>query len=528
MRTIKILFFGHCGAILLGLIGLLLMLPHPEIWDGTSSGEAVFQWNMTYTGSLYILLGAATMLLFGLRFLGARETLTFFCASTLISLSMELLGTSTGFPFGPYAYTNLLGFKILGHVPYSIPLSWFYMGLTSYILASLLVARTGWRRKTLWSLLLGAAFLTAWDLALDPAMASTRLPVQFWHWYEAGPYFGMPISNLIGWSVTGLLFMSVSRLFWQRNLKTNNLSAWLPFGVYAANICFALALTLSSGIWLPGLLALLLGLLPAALALWPAQNEPGQSGTSKDSVARRISHLIVRQASARIVRQQLISEVSGLEYLPQQGPVLIVARHFHHLYDGCLLLQVVPRRLHILVALDWIKGFLPRRVMEGLCRAVAWPVVLRSERLNRATAKSGASAYQAREARGYLRRASALTLQLLRQGEALVIFPEAYPTIDPSPSPKQGALSFLPFRSGFARLLELAERDGQTRVAVVPTGLHYAQGERWHVTLRFGPPLWRADFPSTAHFIQAVEEQVHVLSAVSPTAHPQIQEANQR
>jgi len=100
--------------------------------------------------------------------------------------------SSTGFPFGAYAYTNLLGNKILGYVPYSIPLSWFYMGFASYLLACLIVKRLGWRRATLWSLLLGGYFLTVWDLSLDPAMASESLPIHFWIWYKPGPYFGMP------------------------------------------------------------------------------------------------------------------------------------------------------------------------------------------------------------------------------------------------------------------------------------------------------------------------------------------------
>lgn len=523
MRTIKVLFCCHCGAILLSVIGLLVMLPHPELWMHSPGGPEVFNVSMAYSGSLYILLGAATMLLFGLRVIGRRQTLIFFCASTLISLSMELLGTSTGWPFGPYAYTNLLGYKILGHVPYAIPLSWFYMGFSSYILASILVARTNWRRKTLWSLLLGAYFLTVWDLSLDPAMASPRLPVQFWQWYTTGQYFGMPISNMIGWSATGLLFMSVSRLGWRRNLASGDLQAWLPFGIYAVNTGFAIALTLSAGIWVPVVLALVLGLLPAALVLRPAPRDPDQTGSGREGVVERIAHLVVRRGSAGIVKRQLSSEVSGVENLPQRGPLLIVARHFHHLYDGCLLLQVVPRRLHLLVALDWIKHPLLRRVMEGLCRAVAWPVVLRRERLDAAE-----SAYQRSEARSYLRRASLLALRLLRQGEALAIFPEAYPTIDPQPSPKREGEAFLPFRSGFARLLEQAEKDGKTRVAVVPAGLHYVYRERWQVKLRFGPALWRENFASTAQFVQAVEERVHMLSAVPTSEHVAFQEANQR
>src|SRR5579884_2531838 len=223
MKAVKILFCCHLAALVFGLAGLLIAMPHPELWDHSVSGAQIFTFGIRYAGSLHILLGAATMLLFGLLYIGRRKTLIFFACSTLISLSMELLGTSTGFPFGPYAYGDFLGVKILGHVPYAIPLSWFYMGFTSFLLAHLLVNTTGWTRTTLWTLLLGTYFLTVWDLTLDPAMANANMPVHFWTWYEIGPYFGMPVRNLIGWSITGLLFMSVSRFFWHKNLDGTRL-----------------------------------------------------------------------------------------------------------------------------------------------------------------------------------------------------------------------------------------------------------------------------------------------------------------
>ena len=52
-----------------------------------------------------------------------------------ISLTAELMGTSTGFPFGAYHYTTGLGYKIAGLVPFTIPLSWFYLGLSSFLIA---------------------------------------------------------------------------------------------------------------------------------------------------------------------------------------------------------------------------------------------------------------------------------------------------------------------------------------------------------------------------------------------------------
>ncbi len=512
MRTIKILFFSHILALTFGLAGLLIALPHPELWQNSPTGLAVFNFGIHYAGSLHILFGAATILLFGLYVIGIRKTLIFFVASTTISLSMELLGTSTGFPFGPYAYTDFLGFKILNHVPYAIPLSWFYMGLTSYLLANVLVKRAGWQRQTFWSLLLGVYFLTVWDLALDPAMASPNLGVHFWIWGTSGPYFGMPISNLVGWSLTGLIFMSVSRLLWREQVNTTRLVTWLPFGMYVANTCFAIALTLGAGIWQPLLIAVVLGLVPASLVLWPASS--GSGGGKRDTLARRISRLSVRKGSALLARRHVTFQVEGREHLPEQGPVLLVARHFHHLYDGCVLLNTVPRPLHILIGLDWIPSRRLRWLMERACGLVQWPIVLRDEGVKHATTTTH-SAYRTRDILPYLRRAVTLTVQLLRQGDVLVIFPEAYPNIDPHMTLKNDETKFLPFRSGFARLIEMAERDGRTRVTVVPAGLDYhsQQDGRWQVTLRFGSPLFRADFPDAAAFQQTVEQRVRTLSA---------------
>ncbi len=513
MKTVKILFYCHIAALIFGLAGLLIALPHPEFWSNNPAGVEAFNFGIRYAGSLHILFGAATMLCFGLFFVGVRKTLIFFVASTTISLSMELLGTSTGFPFGPYAYTDFLGYKILDHVPYSIPLSWFYMGFTAYLLANLLVQRMGWRRQTLWSLLLGAYFLTVWDLALDPSMASNTLPVQFWVWHEAGPYFGMPISNLIGWSITGLIYMSVSRLLWRGQLDTKQLVSWLPFGVYAANTCFAIVLALGSGIWQPSLIAIVLGLLPASLVLFSSPGESG--GKSGGTLIRAISHLTLRKSSEVVARRNTLYRVEGLENVPADGPVLLVARHFHHLYDGCVLLSTMPRRIHILIALDWIQHPRLRSFMEFICGLVEWPIVLRGERLNSSSTETTKSVYKASELPHYLRQAVRLTIKLLRQGEMLVIFPEAYPNIDPASTPKASSASFLPFRSGFARLIELAEHDKKTEVAILPVGFDYVPGKRWKVTLRLGQALFLRDFQNKEQLTLAVEQRVQELSRSS-------------
>jgi putative membrane protein len=260
------LLAGHVAALAFGVIGILIMLPNPDLWASDPRAVRVFDLSMKYAGPLPIILGAATMLAFGIRAIGWRKTLIFAVASCTISLSSELFGTGTGWPFGNYAYTDFLGYKVLGRVPFTIPLSWFCMGFASYLLGTCIAARLGVRRQTLWSLALGAWLLTAWDLVLDPAMAHPDLHIQFWRWDETGPYFGMPIKNLAGWSLTGLLFMAVSRFFWREDANAAAFSLRIPLLVYLANLAFAMAISIDVDLWEPVVLALAVGALPALAA----------------------------------------------------------------------------------------------------------------------------------------------------------------------------------------------------------------------------------------------------------------------
>ncbi len=259
----------HLGALVFGLIGILVMLPHPELWADDPNAVKVFDWSMEHAGATHIILGAAAMFAFGVVAIGWQKTGIFAVVSSSLSLGFELFGTGTGWPFGNYAYTDFLGYKVLDRVPYTIPLSWFYMGFASYLLAATLVARY-WPDRGVWTVIgLGTWLLTVWDLVLDPAMAHESLRIQFWVWDETGPYFGMPIKNFIGWSVTGFVFMLVSRALWREDVAVRQLSMHVPLVVYAANLAFAMVLSAGVGLWLPILLAALLGLAPAAMAALP-------------------------------------------------------------------------------------------------------------------------------------------------------------------------------------------------------------------------------------------------------------------
>lgn len=282
-----------------GLAGLLLVMPHPEFLAYVPAGQTLFRWSIAGGGVVYIVLGTTAVAIHAYRVLGWRAWLAFMLPAVLISLSSELLGTSTGFPFGNYSYLSGLGYKIAGLVPFTIPLSWFYLGLSSYELAkaglSTLAAQRGqslgWLGQAA-AVGLGALLLTSWDFVLDPAMSQTAMP--FWYWHQPGAFFGMPYQNFVGWLGTGATFMTVAALLWGKRVPVLQAAQLnLPFVVYLGNFAFAAVMSIAAGFWVPLLLGVLLGVAPAAVCWWL-----GQSGVATSS--RPVSEVDGVEATAAV------------------------------------------------------------------------------------------------------------------------------------------------------------------------------------------------------------------------------------
>jgi putative membrane protein len=231
-------------------------------------------------------------------------------------------------------------------------------------------------------------------------------------------------------------------------------------------------------------------------------------------ISERLAHWSIRTFAAAVVRRKLVVEVHGREQVPAQGPTVLVARHYHHLYDAALLLTVIDRPVHFLVALDWVGGGGQKAIMEAACRAARWPVLLRSSApsLRGADDRSAASPYRPGQTRPYLRRALGCSNDLLRQGRLLVVFPEGYPNVDPTYTAKRGPADWLPFSPIFARIAARAERSLDRPVAVVPVGLAYRPGRRWRARLWFGPATSLDAAGGRAALTQQVESAVVQLS----------------
>ncbi|MGD1908779.1 MAG: gamma-carotene 1'-hydroxylase CruF [Leptolyngbyaceae cyanobacterium] len=262
--------WGHILSMAFGLAGLLIVMPHPELLEPIPAGPTLYSWSLAGGGVAYILMGTVAVTLHTYRTLGRYSLLTFLVPALAISLGAELLGTSTGFPFGDYSYLNGLGYKVAGLVPFTIPLSWFYLGISAYLLArGFLLKEKSTLVRHLGAIAIGATLLMSWDFVLDPAMSQTAMP--FWYWHTPGAFFGMPYQNFLGWFGTGAIFMTVAALLWGRKQTVAPSRQQLnsPLVIYLANFAFAMVMSLASLMVIPVLLGILVGALPAVLC-WRA------------------------------------------------------------------------------------------------------------------------------------------------------------------------------------------------------------------------------------------------------------------
>jgi len=232
----------------LAVAGFATFGVHPSLLARYPGAAGFYGVSFTFFARAQILAAGGALALFLAvhargRWLGA------FALLYALSLASELAGTTVGLPFGPYRYTAALGAKWFGHVPLLIPLSWFFMAVPSYALARAALPRghAAWRR-----VLLASFVLASWDLSLDPAMSHATA---YWVWGAPGPYYGMPLLNLVGWYVTGLALMTGLALVradgWVERLPVR----WLA-GFYAANLLLPLGMILALGLWPAALLTL--------------------------------------------------------------------------------------------------------------------------------------------------------------------------------------------------------------------------------------------------------------------------------
>lgn len=184
-----------------------------------------------------ILCLASSFLLFGVRFGLIALAVTY-----ALSWTAEEIGVRTGVIFGHYYYTEILGAK-LGSVPYVIPIYWYLILYSGYVMAALILKRqqaaAGGISNMAWRSLLVALIASSFDLALDPYMVY-QVKAWVWEGMNLGQgYFGVPPHNYYGWICTAFVIALVLQLIHARiaarpgNDRTQ-LTLLAPVALYAS------------------------------------------------------------------------------------------------------------------------------------------------------------------------------------------------------------------------------------------------------------------------------------------------------
>lgn len=172
-----------------------------------------------------------------------RDLLVFSVITLVVSNIFENMSVLTGFPFGHYYYTDLLGPKLF-LVPMLIGPA--YLG-TAYLAWTIARVISGAVHSplaghlTFTVPLLAAFMMVSWDLAFDPIFATIN---SAWVWQDGGSYFGVPFSNFMGWLLTTFVFLQLFALYLkgqqsrlltdEQQSREQSLQAILFYGLIAA------------------------------------------------------------------------------------------------------------------------------------------------------------------------------------------------------------------------------------------------------------------------------------------------------
>jgi len=142
-----------------------------------------------------VLIGVVVMrlpLVAGVAPLVDRRATLALAGLTAYAYAIELVGVTTGQPYGPFEYGVALG-PMLGGIPLALPIFFFPLVLNSYLLCLLLLGE--WTRSRWVRLPVVAATVVAVDLVLDPGAVA----LGFWSYDGGGAFYGVPWSNYRGW-----------------------------------------------------------------------------------------------------------------------------------------------------------------------------------------------------------------------------------------------------------------------------------------------------------------------------------------
>ncbi|MCF6734032.1 carotenoid biosynthesis protein [Blastococcus sp. KM273129] len=217
-----------------------------------------------------VLLGSALSVAHAGLGRGARTGMGVLVLVALVSIAFESVGVATGFPYGTYSYSDVLGPTLLG-VPFLVPLAWLMMAWPSWLLGEVLARPVRADRRRPARIAWAAAVFAAWDVVLDPQLVQAG----YWTWAHPSPGLPgidtVPLTNLAGWLLAGLVLMTLLDVLVERTARPPRTGPGAPL-LALAWMTLGGALAHAGWLGLPGSAAWGAGLGTAVLAVLAVQH----------------------------------------------------------------------------------------------------------------------------------------------------------------------------------------------------------------------------------------------------------------
>src|SRR6266852_6974305 len=212
----------------------------PLLWALVVINVVLTLVNVVFPGNIpiaiLILMPLPFVLLHGALRYKWTGIITFFLISLVVSNVLENSSILTGFPFGHYYYTDLLGPKLF-LVPLLIGPAYVGNGYLAWVLATALVGDVRPQASAFMTFavpFIASFMMVAWDLSMDPTNSTIR---HLWIWEEGGGYFGVPLTNYLGWFFTVYVFYQLFALYLRfRKASREGEEPTLPKSYYAQAI----------------------------------------------------------------------------------------------------------------------------------------------------------------------------------------------------------------------------------------------------------------------------------------------------
>ncbi|MCB0308942.1 MAG: carotenoid biosynthesis protein [Bdellovibrionales bacterium] len=222
----------------------------------------------------YVFVFLVVFLFASVTSMGLIRTMVFWLGTWLIAFLSEFSSTRTGFPYGWYQYTESTRGQELFvfNIPFMDSLSYSFLlfasfSLSLYTLAPLYgkgmtfrIADTFKIRQSWKVLILTALYMMMIDVVIDPvALQGEKWFLGKIYYYEyQGYYFGVPLSNALGWGIVGFVatavYQTIEKRFLSHSFQDRGMRA-IPFqgfwgvGLYYGVLAFNLGVTAYIEAW---------------------------------------------------------------------------------------------------------------------------------------------------------------------------------------------------------------------------------------------------------------------------------------